>query len=96
MDDQQDYLPEGFYVVGSESHIFPDVKGDYLLNSKNIITMDRMEAVPMDEYVSFFGCCKLLGETPNTFCENGHRFATEISDHCSRVIQVHHDRVRVR
>lgn len=94
--DQRDYLPKGFYVVGSDKHIYFDVEGDYLLNSEDILMMDRFEAAPLDEYVSFFGCCELTGDAPNTFCMNGHRFATEISDHCSRVIQLHRDRVTVR
>ncbi|WP_207589177.1 hypothetical protein [Halomontanus rarus] len=95
MTDQRDYLPEGFYVVGSTDHIYVDVTGEFLLNGEDVLTMDRFEAAPLEEYVTFFGCCKLTGETPNTFCVNGHRFATEISDHCSRVVQLHRDRVRV-
>ncbi|WP_276302187.1 hypothetical protein [Halorussus lipolyticus] len=93
---RREYLPEGFYVVGAESHIYPGVGGDYLLHPTDVLTMDRMEAVPIEEYTDFFGCCGLRGKVPNTFCPNGHRFATEISDHCSRVVQIHRDRVEVR
>ncbi|KAB1192748.1 hypothetical protein GJR96_04545 [Haloferax sp. MBLA0076] len=92
---QQGYVPEGRYVVGSPDHIFYDVEGDYLLNPDDIIMMDRLEAAPPKEYASFFGCCGPTGRKPNTFCENGHKFATEMSDHCSPVVQLHVERVRM-
>ncbi|WP_224269436.1 hypothetical protein [Haloprofundus salinisoli] len=93
MKNQKDYLPEGFYIVGSDDDIYLDVEGDYLLNGEDVIMMDRFEAAPIEEYVTFYGCCELTGEAPNTFCVNGHKYATEISDHCSRVVQLHRDRV---
>ena len=63
--------------------------------------MDKWESVErgvvtVDEYSSWYGCCGWTGLEPNTFCENGHLIATELSDHCSPVVQFHSDRVRMR
>lgn len=73
--DGKDYIPEGFFIVGSQEE-YPSKKGLIIINIKDLINSKHHS----DES-RLNGCCGQDGQDGmNRICVNNHEIGTENSD----------------
>lgn len=74
LEDEQDYLPQGFYKKNDGKYWNVEI-GKIIINCKDLVnTLNHFDSKRLS------GCCGLDGFEINKICANGHEIATEFSD----------------
>ena len=76
LNDGQDYIPEGFYIVLDNDNFFPMLKGSIIINIQDLINSNYHSIVGR-----LNGCCGYDGcDGMNRVCLCNHDIGTECSD----------------